>query len=82
MGGFGAWAGFAGFAIGAALGALQAAIAVRIVAPKLREMDRSANDAERAENERRVSLFKRIIVVVDVLLFAAIGYWLGSRYLV
>jgi hypothetical protein len=81
MGNFGPWAGLAGGMIGALLGALQAAIAIRIVAPKLREMDRSATDAERAEHEGKISLFKRIIVVVDVLLFAAIGYWLGSRYL-
>ena len=38
-------------------------------------------EAERADFEQNVSVMRRAILGFDIVIFAAIGYWLGTSYL-
>jgi len=43
----------------------------------LRKLDRSQTSAEREEFERKLSLLRRLVLGIDIVVFAALGYWLG-----
>jgi hypothetical protein len=70
-------AAFVGAAIGAALGIASALVVVRAVVERLRALDRSETAAERAELERKILLLRWIIVALDGIVFAIVGYWVG-----
>jgi len=71
------WA-FVGAAIGAAFGIASAMVVVTAVAQRLRALDRSETAAERAELERKILLLRWIVVAFDGIVFAIIGYWVGT----
>ena len=69
--------GWIGAIVGALVGAVNYAVVVRLLEPRLRALDKSESVAERAEFERKISLMRRLILGIEVTAFAAIGYWLG-----
>jgi hypothetical protein len=70
-------AGLVGAFVGGTVGWINYRIVTGIVTQKLRELDRSATDAERTEFERKLRLMHRILLVGTVPVTAGVGYWLG-----
>jgi gas vesicle protein len=68
----------AGAAIGAALGVASALLVVSAVTERLRALDRSETAGERAALERKLLALRWIVVGVEALVFAILGYWVGS----
>jgi hypothetical protein len=69
--------GLIGAAVGIVIGVINYAMIVSFVEKRLRALDKSQSAAELAEFERKISLMRRIVLGVDVLVFAAVGYWFG-----
>lgn len=70
-------AGFVGAAIGVAVGTVNYAVIVGIVERRLRKLDRSQSRQERAEFERKLSLMRRIVLGMDIVVFSVVGYAVG-----
>ncbi len=70
-------AGLIGAAIGLLVGWLDWRYVGRTVERKLRELDRSTDEAQRADFERRVAWFHRLFAVATIGFFPVLGYWLG-----
>jgi gas vesicle protein len=68
----------AGAAIGAVLGIASALLVVTAVTERLRALDRSETARERAVLERKLLALRWIVVAVEALVFAILGYWVGS----
>ena len=71
-------AALAGAAIGAAFGVISALLVVSAVVERLRALDRSGSDADRAVLERKILALRWIVVAVEATVFAIVGYWVGS----
>jgi hypothetical protein len=69
--------GLFGAMLGTVVGVLNYVIFLRVLVPRLYALDRSQSAEERQEFERKMSLMRRIILGVDVVLFGAIGYYAG-----
>jgi len=70
--------GLLGAFIGIVLGVINYGVIVGFVTGRLRAIDRSQTVAEREEFERKLSLMRRIILGMDVILFGGVGYWFGQ----
>ena len=70
-------AGFVGAVIGTIIGVINYAAVVAFVESRLRKLDRSQTSAEREEFERKLSLLRRLVLGIDIVVFAALGYWFG-----
>ena len=68
----------AGAAIGAVLGIARALFVVAAVAERLRALDRSETAQERAALDRKILALRWIVVAIEGLVFAILGYWVGS----
>jgi hypothetical protein len=71
-------AGLIGAALGLILGWLDYKLVGGWVERKLRETDRSQNAAEKADYERRITLFRRWFLLSTVGAFPIVGYLLGE----
>jgi hypothetical protein len=71
-------AGLLGALVGTVLGVINYAVIVGFVESRLRALDKSQPGAEREEFERKISLMRRIILGIDIFVFAGIGYWFGK----
>jgi hypothetical protein len=71
-------AALAGAAIGAVFGVVSALLVVSAVAERLRALDRSENQADRAVLERKILALRWIVVAIEATVFAIVGYWVGS----
>jgi hypothetical protein len=71
-------AGLLGAFVGCVLGVINYAVIVGFVEGRLRALEKAQGAAERAAFERKISLMRRIILGVDIVLFAAVGYWFGK----
>jgi hypothetical protein len=69
--------GFIGAFVGVVIGVINFAVIISIVEGRLRKLDRSQTRDERDEFERKISLMRRIVLGIDVVVFSAVGYWLG-----
>jgi hypothetical protein len=69
-----------GAMLGTIVGAINYAVIMRIVEPRLRALDKSQSREELEEFERKIALMRRIILAIEVVVFAAIGYWLGRTF--
>jgi hypothetical protein len=69
--------GLIGAAMGLLLGLVNYGVVVAFVEKRLRALDRSVSPAEKSEFERRITLMRRIILVMDVVAFAGVGYLFG-----
>jgi len=70
-------AGFVGAVVGTIIGVINYAAVVAFVESRLRKLDRSQTSAEREEFERKLSLLRRLVLGIDIVVFAALGYWFG-----
>ncbi|KAA5601132.1 hypothetical protein [Blastochloris sulfoviridis] len=70
--------GLIGAAMGLALGLLNFGVVVSFVETRLRALDRSTNAAEKADFERRITLMRRTMLVLDIVAFSAVGYLFGQ----
>jgi hypothetical protein len=70
--------GLLGAVVGTAVGVANYALTVPFVQRVLRARDTSATQAEREAFEGKLSLMRRLILGLDVLVFAAVGYWLSD----
>ena len=73
-------AGLIGAFIGVVIGVINYAIVVPIVERSMRRLDRSQTAAEREDFERRISLFRRLVLGLDIVLFSVIGYVAGRTF--
>jgi len=70
-------AGFIGAVVGTVIGVINYAAVVVFVEARLRKLDRSQTTAEREEFERKLSLLRRIVLTIDIVVFGILGYWFG-----
>jgi hypothetical protein len=70
--------GVIGAAILGTIGAITALLVLGFVETRLRERDESQTPQERESFERKVAAMRQIVVIVDTVTFAALGYWLGQ----
>jgi len=70
--------GLIGAMIGTALGAVSYAVTVGLVVGGLRALDTAQTAQEREAFEEKISVMRRLILGLDILVFAAIGYWIGD----
>ena len=66
-----------GAVVGTVIGVVNYAAVVVFVEARLRKLDRSQTSAEREEFERKLSLLRRLVLAIDIVVFAALGYWFG-----
>ena len=71
--------GLFGAMIGAAFGGANYAMLIGYLDGLLKSME--GTEAERAEFQSNVSVMRQAILAFDVLVCAAIGYWLGTMFL-
>ena len=70
-------AGFVGAVVGTVIGVINYAAVVVFVEARLRKLDRSQTTAEREEFERKLSLLRRMVLTIDIVVFGILGYWFG-----
>ena len=70
-------AGFIGAVVGTVIGVINYAAVVVFVEARLRKLDRSQTTAEREEFERKLSLLRRMVLTIDIVVFGILGYWFG-----
>jgi hypothetical protein len=73
-------AGLLGAFLGTVLGVINYAVIVGFVEHRLRALDASQTPGEREEFERKISVMRRTILGIDVVVFASVGYWLGKTF--
>jgi hypothetical protein len=69
--------GLIGAFVGLVLGWINYAFVVGIVERSLRRLDKSATAAERAAFETKLALMRRVVLAIDVVVFAGVGYLFG-----
>ena len=69
--------GLIGAFVGVVLGVINYAVIISVVEASLRKLDRSQSASERQEFEHKISLMRRIVLGIDIVVFAAVGYWFG-----
>ena len=69
--------GFIGAFVGVVIGVINYGVVIAFVEARLRKLDRSQTREEKDEFERRISLMRRIVLAIDVVVFSAVGYWFG-----
>ena len=70
-------AGVIGAFVGLAIGLVETQIVGRVVERKLRDTDRSQTPAEKADYERRIGWFRRLLFGINVVFFPVVGYVVG-----
>jgi gas vesicle protein len=78
--GFSVSPGLIGGLIGAVVGVVDSWIISAVLGRKLREMDRSETAADKQDYERRITLAKWLILLVNLPVFTGIGYWVGRSF--
>jgi hypothetical protein len=73
--------GFLGAIIGTILAVANYVVVVGIVEQRLRALDKSESAAERQEFEQKISVMRRLILGIDIVVFGGLGYWLGAQFL-
>jgi hypothetical protein len=73
-------AGWIGAVAGAAIGVTNYLVFVAALERALRVQDKSQTGEEREAFERKLSVMRRTILGLDILVFAAGGYWLGQTF--
>ncbi|KAA2243981.1 hypothetical protein [Salinarimonas soli] len=70
-------AGLIGALVGLLVGWVDSRIVAGVVEGKLRSLDRSVTPDERADFERRIVWFRRLLGAATMGFFPVLGYWLG-----
>jgi len=71
-------AGLIGAVVGIVLGVINYVVALGFVVRRLRALDTSQTDVERAEFERKLSLLRQLVLALDIIVFGSVGYWVGK----
>jgi hypothetical protein len=71
-------AGLLGAMVGTVVAAVNYAMVIGFVQNSLRAHDRSQTPEERATFETKLAVMRRIVLALDILVFAGVGYWLGQ----
>ena len=71
-------AGLIGAVIGTVLGVANYAVIVSFVEGRLRALDTSQTAAEWAAFEEKISVMRRLVLGLDIVVFAGVGYWFGK----
>jgi hypothetical protein len=71
-------AGLIGAFIGTLIAAVNYHVFISVLERKLHERAQLQTPEERDRFDRRMSLVRRVVLTVDLFLFAAVGYWLGQ----
>jgi len=71
-------AGLTGALLGLVMGWVDYKIAGGIIEKKLRDTDKSVTPAEKADYERRIQWFRRLLFVSTVGVFPVVGYLFGT----
>jgi hypothetical protein len=69
--------GFIGAFVGVVIGVINYGVVISMVEGRLRKLDRSQTAGEREEFARKLSLLRRLVLGIDIVAFAAVGYWFG-----
>jgi len=69
--------GFIGAFVGVIIGVINYVAVISMVQQRLRKLDRSQSSEEREEFERKLSLMRRLVLGIEIVAFAAVGYWFG-----
>ena len=70
-------AGLIGAFIGLVIGWTSYVVIIRVLEPRLRQLDKSASPTERATFEDKLALMRRLILGIEVVTLTAVGYALG-----
>jgi hypothetical protein len=70
-------AGLVGAVLGAIIGWIDYKVVGGFVERKLRETDRSQNAAEKADYERRIGIFRKLLFLSTLGMFPIVGYFVG-----
>jgi hypothetical protein len=72
--------GLTGAFVGAALGYLNFRVIIGVLEPRLRALDKSSSEEERAAFERRIVLLRRILFILEIGILAVVGYLIGTWF--
>jgi uncharacterized membrane protein len=70
--------GLIGAFVGTVLAWINYYLVVGFVTKRLRALDTSQTPADRAIFEQRLSWMRQGILALDIVIFGAVGYWLGA----
>jgi hypothetical protein len=70
--------GFVGAFIGVVLGVISYMLTGSTIERAMRQNDQSKTPQEREAFEQRLSVIRRVVLGLDIAVFAALGYWLGK----
>ena len=72
-------AGWIGVVAGTVVGVANYLVFIAALERALRAQNTSQTGEEREAFERKLSVVRRIILGFDILVFAAVGYWIGQN---
>jgi uncharacterized membrane protein len=70
--------GLIGAVVGTVVAWINYYVIIGFVTERLRAHDTSKTPAERLIFEQRLSWMRQLILALDIVIFGAIGYWLGA----
>jgi hypothetical protein len=73
-------AGLIGAIVGTVIAGVTYHLSIGTLDRRMRERTQSQTAEEREKADAALSLLRRFILASDVLLFAGLGYWIGSTY--
>jgi uncharacterized membrane protein len=71
-------AGLLGAFVGTVLGVINYAAIIGLIMRRLRTRNVSNTDEERSEFEHNLSWVRQLVLALDILIFASVGYWFGQ----
>jgi hypothetical protein len=74
------WAGLIGAIVGTIVAGVNYHLFIGIVERSLREQGQTQTAEERDAMDIKLSLVRRIVLTVDLFVFAAVGYWIGQTF--
>ena len=69
--------GLIGAVIGTVIAGVNYHVLIGVLDHRMREREQSQTPQERDNFDRRMALIRRVVLTVDLFVFAAVGYWLG-----
>jgi len=71
-------AGLLGAIAGTVVAGVSYHLFIGVLEQRMREREQLQTAEERDSFDARMSLVRRVVLTVDLFLFAAVGYWIGS----
>ncbi|MBI3434901.1 MAG: hypothetical protein HY056_07460 [Proteobacteria bacterium] len=72
--------GLVGALIGTVVAWANYLVIIGFVTRRLQALDTSRTVQERGDFLRKLSIMRQLILGIDIIVFAAIGFWLGATY--